>query len=84
MSIRSNTGALIIRIGFGGMLYISYHKESPTPYSNYYKAPTLPTLGYLGPRASCFEVGASRLKTEGFVRVKVHPIPGHAYIYRSV
>ena len=27
--------ALIIRIGFGGILYSSYNKEPPKPYSNY-------------------------------------------------
>ena len=29
------TGALIIRIGFGGILYYNYHKEPPKLYSNY-------------------------------------------------
>ena len=28
-------GASIIRIGLGGILYYSYHKESPKPYSTH-------------------------------------------------
>ena len=28
-------GALIIRIGFGGVLYYSYNRESPKRFSNY-------------------------------------------------
>ena len=32
----SNLGALIVRAGFGGILYYNYYKEPPTPYmSNY-------------------------------------------------
>ena len=27
--------ALILRIGFGGIVYCSHHQESPTPYSTY-------------------------------------------------
>ena len=27
--------ALIIRIGFGGLLYYNYNKGPPKPYSNY-------------------------------------------------
>ena len=30
-----NLGALIIRTGFGGILYYTYNKEPPKPYSNY-------------------------------------------------
>ena len=30
-----NIGALIIRIGFGGIIYYNYNKEPPKPYSNY-------------------------------------------------
>ena len=30
-----NVGALIIRVGFGGILYYNYNKEPPKPYSNY-------------------------------------------------
>ena len=30
-------GALIIRIGLGGILYYNYSRESPKPYSNYYR-----------------------------------------------
>ena len=30
-----DTGALIIRIGFGGMLYYNYNKEPPKPCSNH-------------------------------------------------
>ena len=28
-----NIGALIIRIGFGGIVYYNYNKEPPKPYS---------------------------------------------------
>ena len=28
-------GALVIRIGFGGILYYKYNEELPKPYSNY-------------------------------------------------
>ena len=31
----SNIGALTIRIGCGGILYCTFHKEPPEPYSNY-------------------------------------------------
>ena len=34
--LRPNIGALIIRVGFGGILYYNYNKEPPKPYSNYY------------------------------------------------
>ena len=30
-----DVGALIIRIGFGGISYYNYNKEPPKPYSNY-------------------------------------------------
>ena len=30
-----NVGALIIRIGFGGIVYYNYKKEPPEPYSKY-------------------------------------------------
>ena len=30
-----NVGAVIIRMGFGGILYYSYDKEPPKPYSKY-------------------------------------------------
>ena len=32
---RGSIGALIIRIGFRGILYYKYNKEPPKPYSNY-------------------------------------------------
>ena len=36
-------GVLVIRIGFWGLLYYTYNKEPPKPYSNdLNKAPTLP------------------------------------------
>ena len=38
MPVRNNIGALIIRLGFGGILYYNHNhnKEPPKPYSNYY------------------------------------------------
>ena len=31
----ANVGALIVRIGFGGILYENYNKAPPRPYSDY-------------------------------------------------
>ena len=35
MKKATNVGALMIRIGFGGILYYNCNTEPPKPYSNY-------------------------------------------------